>query len=257
LDNIFAACAAEPACQTRYPDFEATYLRLVSQLEAHPMTTTVTLPNGGPTVNVVIDGGVLVNWVRAASQAAATMPMAIDELDHGNPQTLAENWAAGRVLTPAQYGEFSYGFNNGVWCSEWVPYESASDQVKKGQKAYPTFPASVQAQPPQFAFQREFCDAWNVPKAPRAVRAVTHSKIPTLIMSGTFDSTTGPQLGTYVARTLPNSTVVALDGVGHGQFTTPCGASIELSFFDNPTGPDTSCAASVHPAPFVIGPPLG
>jgi pimeloyl-ACP methyl ester carboxylesterase len=258
LDAIFAACAAQPACQTRYPNIGATFTRLVSQLEAHPITTPVTLPGGGAPVNVVIDGGVLVNWVRAASSGgrAADMPMAIDELDHGDPQMIAEAWAAGRVTPPDQVGQFGYGFNLSVWCSEWVPYESASEQVREGQQAYPTFPASVQAQPPQLAFLREQCGAWNVPKAPASVRAITRSNIDTLVMTGTFDVATGPHLGTYAARTLPNSTVVVLAGVGHGVFTDPCGAKIESSFFDNPKAADTTCAASVHPPPFTIGPPL-
>src|SRR5262249_51872617 len=255
LENIFAACAAQPACQARYPNLSATFTRLVGQLEANPVTTTVTLPAGGPTVNVVLDGGVLVNWLIAASHDAANIPVALDELDHGNPQRIAKAWAAGQVKPPEEIGKFGFGFLYGVWCSEWVPYESPSDQVQKGQQAFPTFPASVQAQPPQLAFVREQCAAWNVPTAPASVRAVTSSTIPTLLMSGSFDAATGPHLATYAAQTLPNSTVVVLNGVAHGVFVHPCGASVETSFWDNPQAADTRCVAAVQPAPFTIAPP--
>jgi len=256
LDSIFAACAAQPACAARYPNNAATFDSLVNQLEATPVSTQVTLPNGGPTVNVVLDGGTLMNWLIAASHDAPNIPLNLDELAHNQPQAIALAWAAANIKSQSQYGKFGYGFTYSVFCSEWVPYETVADQIQQAVDAFPTFPASVQEQPPQFTFIRELCDAWNVPQAPASVRAVTKSSIPTLVMSGSFDAATGPQLGTYAAQTLSNSTVVVLNGVAHGTFVNPCGASVEISFWDNPAASDTSCVPSVQPRPFTIGPPL-
>ena len=256
LDSIFAACAAQPACAARYPNNSATFDSLVNQLEANPITTQVTSPIGGPPINVVLDGGVLLNWLIAASHDAANIPLALDELAHDEPDTIATAWAAANVKPQDLYGTFGYGFTYSVFCSEWVPYETVADQIQKGVDAFPTFPASVQEQPPQFTFIRELCDAWKVPKAPASVRRVTVSSIPTLVMSGSFDAATGPQLGAYAAQTLANSTVVVLNGWPHGEFNNPCGASVEISFWDNPATPDTSCVPSVQPPTFTIGPPL-
>ncbi|MEU2632486.1 alpha/beta hydrolase, partial [Kitasatospora sp. NPDC007106] len=44
FDGIFDACAQQPACNDRYPHLKATFERLVRQLEARPVTTTVTVP---------------------------------------------------------------------------------------------------------------------------------------------------------------------------------------------------------------------
>ena len=44
FDNIFQACAAEPACNAAHPRLEQTFTALVNQLEAEPLTATVKGP---------------------------------------------------------------------------------------------------------------------------------------------------------------------------------------------------------------------
>ncbi|MFE5893300.1 alpha/beta fold hydrolase [Streptomyces sp. NPDC056462] len=252
LDAILSACAAQSSCRQRYPDLGATFLRLVRQLEARPVTTHVTVPQAGR-VKVVLDGGALLNWMVRASHEAEIFPLAVDELAHGLPQRIAEQWAAMRL--PGTVGEFAHGLSLSVWCSEWVPYETPREERAHALRAFPGLPQSVLAQPPQLAFLRQACQAWNVPKAPASIRAVTRSDIPTLALSGSFDAQTGAQWGRYVARTLSRSKVVTLAGLAHGGtlFTNTCGAQVITSFFDDPKDPDTGCVASVKPKPFVIG----
>ncbi|MEU3839303.1 alpha/beta fold hydrolase [Streptomyces sp. NPDC028635] len=252
FDNMVSACAAQNACRQRYPDIGATFLRMVRRLEARPVTTQVTVPQVGR-VKVVLDGGALLNWVVRASHAPATFPLAVDELAHGRPERIAEQWAA--AWLPGSNGMFAHGFSLSVWCSEWVPFETPGEQLAEGLRAFPELPRSVLAQAPQLPFLRQACQAWDVPKAPDSVRAVTRSSIPTLAISGSFDAQTGAQWGRYVARTLSRSTVVTLAGVAHGAFDHPCGAEVITSFFDDPDHPDTRCVSSVKPAPFVVDRP--
>ena len=44
FDNIFQACAAEPACNAAHPHLEQTFTGLVNKLEAEPLTATVKRP---------------------------------------------------------------------------------------------------------------------------------------------------------------------------------------------------------------------
>jgi pimeloyl-ACP methyl ester carboxylesterase len=44
FDNIFQACAAEPACNAAHPHLEQTFTGLVNKLEAEPLTATVKDP---------------------------------------------------------------------------------------------------------------------------------------------------------------------------------------------------------------------
>ncbi|MER5933856.1 alpha/beta hydrolase [Streptomyces sp. NPDC002054] len=254
FDGLFKACADQPACNKRYPNLSATFDRLVRELEAKPVTTTVTLPGHDKPVKVVLDGGALVNWMTSATHVAEQVPAALDELSNGNPQRIAQQWAGGK-LSPQAMGRVAHGLVYGVFCSEWTPYESQQQALRGGQDAFPTFPRSVQAQAPQLTFLRPDCAVWNVPAAPRSIRDATRGDIPTLAISGGFDSQTGADNGPYVARTLSRAKVVTVPYEPHVVFaTSKCAQEITVSFFDNPAAPKTGCLNSLEPPEFEIGP---
>ncbi|MFF4849145.1 alpha/beta fold hydrolase [Streptomyces sp. NPDC001194] len=254
FDGLFKACAAQPACNKRYPNLSATFDRLVRRLEAEPVTTTVTLPGSDKPVKVVLDGGALVNWMTSATHVAPQVPIALDELAHGKPQRIARQWAGGK-LSPQAVGRVAHGLVYGVFCSEWTPYETQAQALKGGQDAFPTFPRSVQAQAPQLTFLRPDCDVWNVPAAPSSIRDATRGDVPTLALSGGFDSQTGADNGPYVARTLSKAKVVTVPYEPHVVFaTSKCAQEIAVSFFDTPSAPKTACLKTLKAPPFETGP---
>ncbi|MEU1430231.1 alpha/beta hydrolase [Nocardia sp. NPDC005746] len=255
FDAVMRACEAQTACAQRYPGLGATFVRLVGELERNPVTTTVDLP-GHPGTTVVIDGGTLLAWfVGAAGRLTAGIPAAIDDLDHGNPQSIATQYASGWMNTGPSNATVATGLTLSIWCSEWVPFETFDDQMRQARTAFPDFPESVLAQAPQLPFLREECAVWNVPKAPDSVRDVTRGSIPTLVLTGGFDARTGPMWGDYVAEDLSRSTVVVVPGWGHGVFLNPCGAQVIASFFRDPNRPDTRCVAATPLPEFTILPP--
>ncbi|WP_327131117.1 alpha/beta hydrolase [Streptomyces sp. NBC_01343] len=254
FDGLFKACAAQPACNKRYPNLSATFDQLVRRLEAKPVTTTVTVPGSDKPVKVVLDGGALVNWMTSATHVAPQVPIALDELAHGKPQRIARQWAGGK-LSPQAMGRVAHGLVYGVFCSEWTPYETQAQALKGGQEAFPTFPRSVQAQAPQLAFLRPDCDVWNVPAAPGSIRDATRGDIPTLALSGGFDSQTGADNGPYVARTLSKAKVVTVPYEPHVVFaTSKCAQEIAVSFFDTPSAPKTACLTTLKAPAFETGP---
>ncbi|RKT03336.1 alpha/beta hydrolase family protein [Streptomyces sp. 3211.6] len=254
FDGLFKACAEQPACNDRYPNLSATFERLVRELQAKPVTTTVTLPDTHKQVKVVLDGAALVNWLTSATHVAAQVPRALDELDHGKPQRIAEQWSVGKY-SPQAVGRLSHGLVYGVFCSEWTPYAARDAALRGGEEAFPSFPRAVQSQAPQLAYLHQDCDTWNVPAAPRSIRDVTKSDIPTLALSGGFDSQTGAANGPYVARTLSRATVITVPYEPHVVFaTSKCAQTIAVSFFDTPTTPDTQCLKGLKPPAFETGP---
>lgn len=254
FDGLFQACARQPACARRYPDLAATFDHLVRRLEAKPVTTTVKVPGRAQPVKVVLDGGTLVNWMTSATHVAAGVPRSLDELAHGNPRRIAEQWA-GAKFSPQAIGRTSHGLAFGVFCREWVPFETEADTLRAGRAAFPSFPRSVLAQAPQLTFLHADCDTWKVPAAPRSVRDVTRSDIPTLVLSGGFDAQTGARSGEYAARTLSRATVVTIPYVAHVTYAaSPCAQEITLSFLDAPTAPKTGCVSGVRPPTFDTGP---
>jgi pimeloyl-ACP methyl ester carboxylesterase len=244
FNNLFSACAAQQRCNRRHPTLRRTFTRLVRELESHPVTTRVRPTPGAPRVKVVLDGGALVNWLVLMALGPPNYPKVptwIDQLAAGRPDNTARSWAA---LSP-QAGN---GLQYGVECSEWVPSEPKSELLEKGRRAFPRYPDSVLAQAPQVPFAFKDCQIWDVPKAPAAQRAVTRSNIPTLLLSGTFDAVTPPRPARIAARTLPNSTIANIPGVGHDPVDkSACAANVLVSFLSTPSAPDTACVARLSP----------
>ena len=258
INAVFQACQDQAPCRERYGDIGATFRRLVIQYEAAPKTVKVDVPGHAGKVNVKISGGMLVQWaVSPGTHVAAKVPASIDALAHNNPGPIASTWAAPK-LDSGSIGVFSHGLFNGVACGEWVPYETAQSVAAAGRRAFPTFPASVLRDAPNLSFMRETCRDWDVPSASPSVRLVTRSTVPTLVINSQYDAQTAASFGAYVAKTLPNSTVVTIPNIAHVAFGSPseaanrCAYDIARSFFDLLNKPDTSCIGKVPPTNFAL-----
>ncbi|MGD9508466.1 MAG: alpha/beta fold hydrolase [Geminicoccaceae bacterium] len=260
IDAVFEACEAQRRCRERYPDIGATFRRLVRHYERSPLTVGVDVPGVERRVRVTISGGMLVQWaVSPGTHLAAQLPAAFDALAHGDPEPIAGFWARSR-LDPAGVGILGQGLFYGVSCREWVPFETEASVVASGRRAFPTFPHSIPRNAPNLPFMRQNCRAWGEPSGPAGIRALTRSKIPTLVMSAQYDGQTAASFGGYVARTLPNSVAVTIPNVAHVAFASPspaanaCAQKIVRSFFNVLTKVDTSCTTRVPSTRFVITP---
>jgi pimeloyl-ACP methyl ester carboxylesterase len=257
VDNVFAACAQQPECAARYPNLPELLNQLVNRLEAEPVRTTVEMEDG-TSVDVVLDGGALMNSLLTFAHQPADIPSALDELNRGNPEKIAQIWASKWApLPPSARGGFTHGYGFSVICSEWVPFNTQEEELAEARTYFPEFPDSVLSLGPQLPYFYEKCEVWDVPKADESVREPTTSSLRTLLMGGTFDAQTGIQWQDHVAETLDNSVSVKFPGYSHGPFfqVRPCAQEVLLSFWDDPAAPDTSCVASVTVRPFTIGPP--
>src|SRR5262245_26454782 len=122
FDNIFQACAAEPACNAAYPRLEVTFTGLVNKLEAEPLTATIKDPATGEDIKVVIDGGALIDWLRNQNYAIPMLqaaPNRIDGLAAGRPDAI-QAIAMDRVSRAPPPGPdvpaLGYGLSYGVSC---------------------------------------------------------------------------------------------------------------------------------------------
>ncbi|MFF4010931.1 alpha/beta fold hydrolase [Streptomyces sp. NPDC001717] len=252
IDNTFDACAAEPACKSRYPDLRKTLNEQVRRLEAKPLTVNATAPGGGTPVKVVLDGGALLNLMVGFNVKPKDLPAALDELARGNP----ERFAQGRAKDSVQpIGTAAHGLTQSVACAEWVPGTSRSEVLAAGHDAFPTWPDSVLAQTPQLPFEYDVCGVWNVASNAARHRVATVSSVPALVIAGSFDMKTGASYARDAARTLSRSTSVLIPGIGHWVVPqSPCAQSVLASFLAHPTAPDTRCVAGLKPGPFTIAP---
>jgi pimeloyl-ACP methyl ester carboxylesterase len=250
ITTIFDACAADTDCNARYPDLLALFTQLVRRLEAHPIVARVAPPQGGAAVHVVLDGGALVNVLVANSAVKAPdVPRSLYELARGNARRYLEALAASTVLP--EVSEQAQGMTQSFVCQEWAPYGSTNEILRAGRHEFRGFPDSVLRNAPQLPFEHELCRVWNVPRGAASQRERVVSDIPTLVVSGTFDSKTGARWGQYAAETLSQSTYVRINGIGHWVIVqSECAANIFQSFLASPLSPDTTCAADTKPDPF-------
>ncbi|MBN9510393.1 MAG: alpha/beta fold hydrolase [Alphaproteobacteria bacterium] len=261
ISNIFRACADQPVCAAKYGDLRTRFAAEVQKLEADPLSLTVQVPGTETNTKVVLDGGAIVNWLGSLPDPVVpitSIPAAIDGLIRGQPTQIAEARAV--AAHPGATGAVGYGLMYGVICSEWVPFEPASQILVQGRLAFPAYPQSVVSQPIGLPFMTEDCAVWGVPRAPAAVRQVTISTIPSLLLNASFDGKSAPQWGIYAAGTLQNSTTVTVPGSGHGALfgiqmppdapARACTRSVVASFLAQPEHPDTRCATSLTVPPF-------
>jgi pimeloyl-ACP methyl ester carboxylesterase len=261
LRNLFRACREQARCNRAYPRLSRKLSRAVNALERRPIRGTVKpglpdqpVPTGTKAVKSIVDGGAFMGLMIAYTEVAGPIvPKTIAGIASGDKQIQREVLAAYAATKNAHAGVFSYGLLNGVVCSEWVPYEPQSAIAATGRQQFPSFPQSVLAQAPQFAWQTGICNAWPVPKAPEEQRAVTNGPTPTLVIAGSFDAITAPQVARSTAEPLPNSTFVSIPGVGH--YVVPksaCARSVMASFLADPARPDTACVARLKTPAFDV-----
>ncbi|WP_259311850.1 alpha/beta hydrolase [Capillimicrobium parvum] len=261
MRQMFRACRAQPSCRRAYPRPDRVFTRLVRRLEATPITAFVKpalIPGDKPDpgarrTKVVLDGGAFANYVINITGAGfgSKVPKLLYDFAHGRRKPVLASQAATGAL---HAGELSYGLQYGVICSEWIPFETKRDVLRRGRQAFPGFPRSVRAQPPQFPFRFMDCPVWDVPKAPDSQRAVPRSAIPTLVLAGSYDTLTSEANSRHAASNLPSSRLVVFPGEGHVVLnTSKCAGRVFVSFLDAPGSPDMRCTANLKPPPFEIG----
>jgi len=263
FDDIFQACAAELACNASHPHLERTFTGLVNKLEGELLTATVKDPATGKDIEVVIDGGALIDWLRNQNYGVPMLqaaPNRIDGLAAGRPdavQAIALDRASRAPPPNPTAPALGYGLALGVSCRESYPFATPEDLAAAGRKAFPGYPASVTREGiGGWAYFNEDCrDVWKVPAAPEAMHQPVASGIPTLLISGSFDTLTSLDGAKAAAAKLSHATIISIPGVGHFVSpASPCAQAVIVSFLADPAAPDTSCVGAVKPASFAASP---
>jgi len=263
FDNLFQACAAETACNAAHPHLEKTFTGLVNKLEAEPLTTTVGDPTTDEDLKVLLDGGALVDWLRNQNYDVPSLravPDRIDGLAASRPDAIAAiaKDRASRAPPPGpDVPALGYGLSYGVTCREDYPFATPEDLAAAGRLAFPDYPASIQREGVGgWAYINQDCrEVWQVPAAPDSMREPLTSSVPTLLISGSFDTLTSLAGAEAVAARLANATVISIPGIGHSVSpASPCAQAVVVSFFADPGAPNTSCVGALRPPSFTASP---
>jgi pimeloyl-ACP methyl ester carboxylesterase len=249
--TVFAACAADRACNAGYPHLAGTFERVVATLNAHPVRLPILTmpatkqPGSGPVPTgrwypVPANGENLVDTALGLLQegAAEVLPQMLSGLQQGDVTLFAQAYATMQFLQP-----FNAGTYLSVVCSEDAPSTSRQKLITMAQ----SLPASLRSTfLPALLDALTECATWQVPAVPPAEKAPLHSAVPTLLLAGQLDPLTAPANAALIAQGLPRSFTFTFPHAGHGTGTGPCPAGIIAAFLDHPTTkPDAACSAGM------------
>ena len=242
---LFAACAAQPACATAFPNLEADFTATVNRLDTTPVVAQAKDASGSP-VTVNIDGFAFAYTLIMTSERvdASGIPKMMADMARGDPGTVAAAYLALRG-PPEFVGLQGDGLAMTVFCAEHANLTTEAAALAKAKAALPGFPDRVlRVQPKQGRLFTE-CPSWNVGRADPAVSAPIVSDVPVLILEGAFDAATAPAWVDLITPDLKHAQVVVFPFTGHAVLgKSTCAPAIMAAFLDNPTKPvDHTCAA--------------
>lgn len=242
FDRLFASCAENEVCREAYPDLETVFFNTVAQLNATPVSSTITDTLTGEVYPAVLTGDGLVGLVFQIlydSELRLMLPQLIYDAHRGEFAALDRFRGALLARAPST----SRGMTFSVQCHEEVPFSSEA-VLEEALTDYPEF-AGLYRQSVAGVLGFRVCETWGAGVAPAEENAPVWSDMPTLILTGEFDPITPPRWGLQAAETLPLSYPFEVPRVGHGaSFVDGCPREMMLAFLDDPAvALDGACLA--------------
>ncbi|MEA2561095.1 MAG: hypothetical protein QOH06_2599 [Acidobacteriota bacterium] len=235
FEKMAAACAAEPACHSAFPDPKADLETVLKRLEAKP-APRLTRNGAAQTVRYLL--------YRPAG--ARSLPLLLRSAASGNLEPLAQiAWdIAGAMLASSPAGLYL-----SVTCAEDVAFV---DPAEAARLAGGTFMGDLRVRQ-----QAAACAEWPAAKIPPSFLEPVRSRAPVLIYSGENDPTTPREWAERVARTLPASRILTVPGGAHVFYNLPGVECLDRVYSDflirgTTEGLDLeTCRKSIRPLPFL------
>jgi hypothetical protein len=206
LERAFAACAAEPACNTAFPELRAEFRQIVARLDSG--SVRLTLP--GYAQSVPLARGRVIEWLRARlyrPSSAVELPWLIHS-------AYRDDWTAivAGILENARELDvaLSVGLLFSITCSEDVAFIRDSDARRDTQG---TALGDYRVQQ-----QRAACREWPRYVLPPGYRQPVRSAVPALFVSGDADVATPLWFTERVAPGFVNRHELIQAGLGHTEW---------------------------------------
>lgn len=254
LENTFAACRADSACDETYPDLKNVFTNVVSQLRQEPITVTVA-DDGGNERTVTVDDVKFVHFLYDRifiGDGFTTVPAGIYAAQNGDLRAPASTWlgyiAGQHGPANAEAGAWAKGMTYAAMCLQ----DGSVTDLATATAVYD----AVDTLPSlrdwgvihMLGEWLAPCEYWAVtPADPNIATAPVESDIPTLLLGGIFDPEAPPAISVAAAEGLSNSFYYELPA-GHGLLFMDCAVDLMTQFLADPTvAPDASCIDTMTP----------
>ena len=237
VDEVEAACAADPVCAPLGRDLGARIGALHAELEARPVDVELPDPFTGEPVTVRWDGTRLAQVVFLSLYSEITIPLLPSVIAAGERGDLSLASVIYLRNQVSSLDGLAEGLYLAVECRERAPFSDPAEVDRVAAEAPPWLADGVTAET-----DLADCDSWEAPPAEAPGQPVT-LPVPALVLAGRFDPVTPPSWSESTADRLPASTFVLVRTGGHVVSLDTCGADLVASFLDDPGARiDTACA---------------
>ncbi len=247
VDSILARCAADSACNERFPDVQESFSLLVEQLRAKPQQLSVPHPSTGRPEDLSFGVNEFAGAIRLLAYSPGTialMPLLVHEAANGNFVPLASQY---QMTVIALVDALALGMHNSIMCNEDVPF------YDKTTIDYEALAASYMG-----TFQLEaleaICSVWPEGPVDPEFKVPLATDIPVLLLSGDADPITPPGYARLAMVDLANKKHLVGENQGHGQIAVGCTRRIVANFIDTADldGLDTDCLERSFVMPFFL-----
>ena len=247
VDSILARCAADSACNERFPDVQESFSLLVEQLRAKPQQLSVPHPSTGRPEDLSFGVNEFAGAIRLLAYSPGSislMPLLVHEAANGNFVPLASQY---QMTVIALADALALGMHNSIMCNEDVPF------YDKTTIDYEALAASYMG-----TFQLEaleaICSVWPEGPVDPEFKVPLATDIPVLLLSGDADPITPPGYARLAMVDLANKKHLVGENQGHGQIAVGCTRRIVANFIDTADldGLDTGCLERSFVMPFFL-----
>jgi len=253
LRALFDTCASEPACHAAYPDLETVFRKLVTQLNANPVSVKGPIITGGTTTEQV-DGSIFENVIVGLLKESLIAPaaQAIYQIKAGDYSVLI----AAQYSVPDTFADIAPGLYISMMCHEHILATTPQD-LQAALAPYPEYD-NFSWLPFYGGVDGLFktCGVWNAKPPAAGENAPVSSSIPTLIITGKYDPATPPAWAKELATHLSQNYLFIFPDNGHtptAADSTGCAMSMVVAFLDNPAkSPDHTCLDKMKDVQFIV-----
>jgi pimeloyl-ACP methyl ester carboxylesterase len=247
LDTIFARCAADAACNERFPDLPDAFRSIRAELEEGPVVVETPNPVTGSIEVSEFGSAELAGAVRLLAYNANSMaivPLLIDAAAGGNFEPLAAQF---QMIAAQMSSALALGMHNSIMCSEDAPFYD--DETIDYEALEASYIGVV-----QLDAIKAMCSVWPAGPVDDDFRAPLDTGIPVLLLSGDADPITPPRYAALAMVDLERARHLIGVHQGHGQAAVGCTPRLigEFVATADPAGLDAGCLERSFVMPFFL-----
>lgn len=242
LEQFFARCKADPACNSAFPNLQQEFSAVLARLEQNSAEISLPHPLTTRPLHLTVTPRLLTNMVfntLYVPDLVATLPLAIRAAYAD--QNYIPLISSAFMVDSGLYDGVFYA----VTCTEDAPLVDHEKAARRGAESV-FIDRTI-----DFA---AVCAEWPRGEVSAGFRAPVQSDVPVLIFSGEADPITPPYHAEKAAQSLSNDLHIIFPGMGHGNLASRCAANILRDFIQAGSldGLDAACAAGIQPPPFFV-----